>query len=141
MPQNVKDLYEEARNIFQHSARSSAALLRLALETMLDDMGYNQGRLIDKINALVKAEGTSVELVGAAEIIRLYGNSSVHAGFIDLSEDKDTAEELFMILNLIAEHLYTRPKRLEALIDKLPKGKKDQVEKKLKEVREREATK
>jgi hypothetical protein len=131
LPDNIKGIYMEARSIFQYSSRSSAALIRLALESLLTGLGYNQNRLVDKINALVEAEGTTDELVMAAEIIRHYGNSSAHAGFIDLNEEKESAEQLFMVLNLIAEHLYTRPKRLNSLIERLPKGKREEIEKKL----------
>ncbi|WP_347320847.1 DUF4145 domain-containing protein [Rossellomorea sp. RS05] len=135
LPEDIKEIYNEARNIFQFSSRSSAALLRLALESILNQQGYNSGRLVDKIDSLVDSEGTSEELVMAAEIIRLYGNSSAHVGFIDLNEDKEAAEELFMVLNLIAEHQYTKPKRLQALIDKLPAEKRENIEKKLEQVK------
>lgn len=136
LPENIRTIYDEARNIFQYSSRSSAALLRMALESILTEMGYETGRLVDKIDALIKSEGASQELVMAAEIIRHYGNSSAHIGFIDLNEDKEAAEELFMVLNLIAEHQYTRPKRLKALMDKLPDAKRAQVEKKLEQLQE-----
>lgn len=131
LPDEIKKIYEEARSVFHNSSRSSAALLRLAMELMLTNLGYTQNRLVDKINSLLVSEGANEEIVLAAEIIRLYGNSSTHTGFIDLNEDKEAAEELFMVINLIAEHQYTRPKKLKALMDKLPEGKRKQIEVKL----------
>ncbi|KZE53412.1 DUF4145 domain-containing protein [Rossellomorea marisflavi] len=135
MPDFIKDLYYEARIILQYSARSSSALLRLALETMLEDNGYKQNKLYDKITALMESENASDELIMAAELIRHYGNSSAHKGFIDLNDDIDTANELFMVINLIAQDQYSKPKRLRALMEKLPASKKEGIEKKLEQVK------
>lgn len=137
LPNEIKEIYEEARNIFQYSSRSSSALLRLGMESMLTELGYTQDRLVDKINALVESEGATEELVMAAEIIRLYGNSSAHGGFINLNEDKEAAAELFIVLNLIAEHQYTRPKRIKALIERMPDQKKKQIEVKIAKLKDR----
>ncbi|MED3792109.1 DUF4145 domain-containing protein [Niallia alba] len=131
LPAHIKDIYEEARDVFQSSPRSSSALIRLAMEKMLTELGYNQGRLVDKVNALVKSEGATEELVMALEIIRLYGNSSAHAGFIDLNDEPEAAEELFIVLNLIADHQFTRKKRLKNLINRMPESKQAQIREKL----------
>jgi Domain of unknown function (DUF4145) len=137
MPEFVKDIYYEARSILQYSARSSSALLRLALETMLEDKGYKQNKLHEKITALIGSENASDELIMAAELIRHYGNSSAHKGFIDLNDNLDTANELFMVINIIAQDQYSKPKRLQALMDKLPVGKREGLEKKLEQIKKK----
>ena len=128
MPDNIKTIYQEAREVFQISPRSSSALLRLSLEGILHDQDYNKGNLQDKILQLCRDKNNPKELILAAEVIRHYGNSSAHSGFINLNENLETAEELFMVLNIVADYIYTRPKKLDELLEKVPQSKRDKIE-------------
>lgn len=53
----------------------------------------------------------------------MVGNEAVHPGTMDLRDDRATAEELFRLLNIIAEAMITQPKRIDEMYSKLPQNK------------------
>ena len=74
MPECVKELYNEAREIVNKSPRGAAALLRLALDKLCDEIDveckqpkYN-GKISDKIGILVK-KGLSEQLQQAFDFL------------------------------------------------------------------------
>ena len=126
MPVGVKKTFEEAREIFEISARASAALLRLALEELTVELGYANGSLDSRIGKMVKS-GLS-ELVGQAlDVVRVVGNNSVHPGQIDVNDDRDTATALFELLNYVVERLITEPAKIGKLFHSLPEGAKQAI--------------
>ena len=56
------------------------------------------------------------------DIVRVTGNYAVHPGGIDF-EDASEVQPLFELINLIADSLLTRPKKVKELHDRLPKRK------------------
>ncbi|PEX97791.1 hypothetical protein CN465_06130 [Bacillus cereus] len=115
MPEDVMNLYNEARDIVQRSPKSACALLRLALEKVLVHLGYpKNNRIVDNINKL-KKDGKVDEYVHAAlESVRLVGNNAVHPGKIDIDDNPQYAYTLFKLLNYIVDELIARPKRAKA---------------------------
>jgi hypothetical protein len=127
MPEEVTNDYNEARAIFGNSPRSSAALLRLALQKLCIHLGEPGKKLDDDIGALV-AKGLPTRIQQALDIIRVSGNKAVHPGVIDLHEEKESVFELFAIINFIVNHLITQPQKIARIYNKLPEGPKKGIE-------------
>lgn len=126
MPANVRALYEEARDVASRSPRSGAALLRLALQTLIDDLEPGVADLNRKIGSLV-AKGLSPEISNAMDIVRVIGNNSVHPGQIDIQEDATLVPALFSLLNLIVEQVVVRRAAIDALFEGLPEGARNAI--------------
>lgn len=121
MPEDVKELYREAARVFHISPRSSAALLRVALQRLTIDLGERGQRLNDDIGSLVK-KGLPSIVQEALDDIRGIGNEAAHPASIDFNETPDKAAALFTILNLIVQHMITIPASVRDIYSTLPKG-------------------
>lgn len=110
----IKNLYNEASAIVGDSAKGATALLRLALQLLLRQVGKSGKNINDDIKELV-AEGLSPKIQQALDLVRVVGNHAVHPGQIDLNDGQDIAMKLFQIMNFIADEMITKPKALEAL--------------------------
>lgn len=127
MPEDVTQDYVEARNVLNYSPRSSAALLRLALQKLMPHLGEPGKNLNDDIASLVK-KGLAVQIQQALDAVRVVGNNAVHPGELDLRDDTETAGRLFELLNLIVDVTITQPRRVAELYDKLPEGARRAIE-------------
>lgn len=125
MPANVREVYQEAALVFYDSPRSAAALLRLALQMLLEAILKDEstGSIYKDMNKLVE-KGASSQVVKAMDIIRYNGNESVHPGAIDLSQSRDDAMELFALLNIISEAFITGPARIDEMYQSIPESKR-----------------
>jgi len=112
--EDIKSLYLEASSILIDSPKGATALLRLALQKLLEQVGKSGKNINNDIKALV-AEGMSPKIQQALDLLRVIGNNAVHPGQINLDDDTEIAQKLFGILNFIAEELITKPKELEGL--------------------------
>ncbi len=112
--EDIKSLYLEASSILIDSPKGATALLRLALQKLLEQVGKSGKNINDDIKALV-AEGLSPKIQQALDLLRVIGNNAVHPGQINLDDNAEIAQKLFGILNFIAEELITKPNELEAL--------------------------
>ena len=90
-------------------------------------LGQSGKDLDSDIGALIK-RGLSPLVGSALDILRVIGNEAVHPGIIDLKDDRDTALELFGLLNSIVDQMITHPKSVQALYGKLPEGKRKAIE-------------
>lgn len=114
LDEDIKALYLEASTILIDSPKGSTALLRLALQMLLKQVGKSGNKINDDIKELV-SEGLSPKIQQALDLLRVIGNNAVHPGQINLDDDTEVAEKLFNILNFIADELITKPKELEGL--------------------------
>ena len=127
MPDTVKQLYDEAGLIYTKSPRAACALLRLAIDRLCNDLGETDRDINKNIAALVK-RGLSVDVQQALDIVRVVGNKAVHPGQIAFDVDnKETAETLFSLINIITDRLISEPKRIQEMFDKLPDSVKTAV--------------
>lgn len=127
MEDEIKLLYQEAAIIFADSPRGATALLRLALQKLLAQIGKGKKSINDDIKELV-SEGLSPKIQQALDLLRVVGNNAVHPGQIDLNDNREMALKLFQILNFIAEELLTKPKELEKLYgDIIPEDTKEHI--------------
>lgn len=128
MPPDVKEDFQEARNIVNASPRASAALLRLALQKLLPHLGEKGENINEEIGNLVK-KGLPEKIQKALDSVRVIGNNAVHPGQIDLKDDVKTACALFDLLNMIVDVMITQPKRVDGIYNKLPADLQEAIKK------------
>ena len=124
LPDSVKVVYDEASAIANQSPRAACALLRLALQILLEHIG-RVGNLNSNIKKLVEA-GLDPQIQQALDIVRVTGNHAVHPGEIDFDDTTDV-HTLFDLVNIITEDFITRRKRVQKLYDKLPEKEKKKI--------------
>lgn len=125
MPEDVKADYREAASVLALSPKSSAALLRLALQKLMRYIlgDHSTGKIYDDIK-LLRERQLDTSLVMALDTIRISGNESVHPGTISLDDHPEDARYLFTILNMICDSLLTQPRRMREAYDRLPESKR-----------------
>ncbi|MED0902485.1 DUF4145 domain-containing protein [Bacillus nitratireducens] len=118
MPEEVKHLYNEAREVVNLSPKSACALLRLAVERLLIEglKCPSKNTVNDNINLLREEGKLSAPIDKALTAVRLVGNAAVHAGKINLDDKPEYAYTLFGLLNYIVDDLISRPARAEAFL-------------------------
>ena len=126
-PVAIKADCEEARAVFQQSPRSSAALLRLAIQKLCVELGQPGKNLNADIGELVKL-GLPIRVQQSLDIVRVVGNNQVHPGVLDVRDDPAIALALFELVNVIVEDRIAQPKHIEALYAKLPHTARKQIE-------------
>lgn len=128
LPDDIKVDYIEAANILAQSPRGAAALLRLAIEKLVDYLEAQGKDLNQKIGDLV-TKGLNPKVQKALDVVRVVGNNSVHPGQIDLIDDQETAEKLFRLVNIIAKEMITEPAEVDAIFEELvPENNKAGIE-------------
>jgi hypothetical protein len=124
MPPQIRKLYEEARGVLPASPRASATLLRVALEGLLEEAGYRQERLADRLEKAREDGKLSAGTYKLAEVLRYAGNVAAHyePWKIDPSqgeEDREMVRKLFEFVNEVTDELVAKPRRLEEMARKL----------------------
>jgi hypothetical protein len=127
LPNDVTADFEEAREIVQASPRG-AALLRLCIQKLCSHLGEKGKTIDDAIASLVK-KGLDPVVQQSLDIVRVIGNEAVHPGTLDLKDDRDTAFQLFDLVNAIAAQMISHPKAVKQMYEKLPEHKRKAIEK------------
>lgn len=128
LPEDIIRDFEEAREIVDASPRGAAGLLRLCIQKLCKHLGEKGKSLDDDIGSLVR-KGLNPLIQQSLDVVRVIGNEAVHPGVIDLNDDRDTAIQLFALINSIAEQMISHPKAVKAMYDKLPEDKRKAIEK------------
>lgn len=129
LPDDILSDYREAGVIVAVSPRGAAALLRLCVQKLCTVLlGTESTKTIDQDIAKLVAKGLDKRIEQALDIVRVVGNEAVHPGTMDLRDDRATAEELFSLINIIAERMITQPRKLDELYAKLPADKVKGIE-------------
>lgn len=126
MPADVKADYEEAADVLARSPRAAAALLRLAVEKLCRNLGKSGD--INKMIASLVQDGLPKRVQQALDTVRVIGNEAVHPGSIDLRDDPETATTLFQLVAFIVDRMITEERKIDALYQALPAGKRDGIE-------------
>lgn len=127
MPESIKQDFEEARAILNFSPRAAAAMLRLAVQKLCSHLGQPGKNIDADIVALVR-QGLDQRVQKALDSVRVIGNESVHPGTLDLNDDRETAFELFSLVNFIVEDRIGREKRISGIYSKLPPQKRAAID-------------
>lgn len=128
MPASVVADYNEAREIVNRSPRGAAALLRLAIQKLCEELGETTGNINADIGSLVQ-KGLPAEIQQALDVVRVVGNNAVHPGELSDEDIADVAVTLFELVNAIVEDRIARPKKLAALFERLPAGAREAIAK------------
>jgi len=129
MPDKVRDDFNEARLIVDDSPKAAAALLRLAMEKLVQDLTGNEDQsLYAGIGELVEEERIDERIQKALDSVRVTGNDYVHAGEIYSPDDRDTALRLFKLVNVIVELTIACEKMIEEAYNEIPENKMDGIE-------------
>ncbi len=130
IPESVKELYEEARLISSDSPRAAAALLRVALEKLTEELGEKTGNLNIRIGNLSK-KGLPKSVINSLDIVRIVANEGgSHSGEIDLTgaDSVEIVDRLFWLVNFIIEKTISDSKEIGQQFSDLPQHKKDGIE-------------
>lgn len=128
MPVSIQSEYDEARSIFARSPRAAVALLRLAVQKLMPELGEKGDNINADIKSLV-AKGLPVQVQQAFDFCRVVGNNAVHPGEINLNDTPEMGQHLFNMINFIVEDRITRPKQIADLYAQLPESARAAVEK------------
>ena len=127
MPPNVREVYEEARQVFPYSIRAACALLRLSLECLMDHLNVlSPDDLLGKrLKHLIDSGQLPSKVLKAMESVRVYGNDMIHnVREIRTDDDQKTALQLFRLVNFIIEKTITEEKMIQEIYDPIPQQKK-----------------
>jgi len=127
MPDDVKKIYIEARNVLNSSPRAAAALLRLAIELLMPHLNAEGNDLNAKIHFLVK-NGLDPKISMALDSVRVIGNHAVHPGLIEIDDDNSLALKLFSLINIIIDSTITKDRRIEELHKLIPEKERTAIE-------------
>ena len=127
MPQVVKDLYLEARDVYPISHKSACALLRLAVQHLCKELGEKGNNINDDIRSLV-SKGLPERIQKALDIVRVVGNNAVHPGVMSEEDTKEYAQKMFKLLNIIVDDRIVQPREIDDLFEGLPEGPKKAIE-------------
>ena len=129
MPDDVKKIYYEAREILAKSPKGASALLRLALQMLCDKLVPGNKNINDKIGELVK-NGLPSKLQQAFDLVRIVGNNAVHPGEINFDDNPEMANRLFGLLNIIVEYMIAKPKKIDDFYNNtIPEKQKEAIAK------------
>lgn len=126
-PENVRQLFEEARGILNSSPKGAAALLRLCVQHLCIFLGKPGKNINDDIASLV-SDGLNPTIQQALDVVRVVGNEAVHPGTINLDDNREIALQLFELVNIVTNQMITHPKQISELYNSLPESKRDQIE-------------
>lgn len=128
MPASGLADYEEAAEIVDSSPRGAAALLRLAIQKICIELGGSGKNINEDIAELVK-RGLDPRVQQALDVVRVVGNNAVHPGEMDIRDDREVADNLFNLVNLIVDIMISQPKHVSSMFSKLPPGALDAIAK------------
>ena len=128
MPESIVGEYNEARGIFGRSPRAAVALLRLAIQKLMVELGEKGDNINSDIKSLV-GKGLPLQVQQAFDYCRVVGNHAVHPGEINLNDTPEMGQHLFNMINFIVEDRITRPKHIATLYEKLPEAARNAIEK------------
>lgn len=129
LPDDIKNDYNEAKDIVNISPRGAAALLRLAVQKLCIHLGEKGTNINDDIKSLVK-KGLPQTMQQALDSVRVVGNNAVHPGTIDLNDNIEIAYALFGFVNIICEMLISQPKKVKEYYERhIPENIRNGIEK------------
>lgn len=130
MPQDARQLYEEARDVAHLSPRAGVALLRVALDVLLREVVKDaDGRSLNDVIKLAVAQGLTPAVWAAMDALRVIGNDAVHPKQLVLGEEDADAKitALCRLLNLVVEQMISAPRLAQEVFDTLPPSAKDGI--------------
>lgn len=120
-----KQLFNEAKDIFDISPKAAGALLRCVIERILRDKfqaKHSQSLLGTILNDANVKDELGHDIIQLCETCKLIGNDASHSSLmIYEDESKQEVELLFELINAIAEELQSKPRKRQDMLDKSKK--------------------
>lgn len=122
MPESVRIPFEEAQAIATASPWAACALLRIALERLVEHLGGKGRNLSERIDSL----GLALDERPLWDAIRKLGNDAAHEGLFPYGEDlgSDVVAAISGFVNLLVERHVAAPADAERLLSLLDSAKK-----------------
>ena len=125
MTNEQKQLFNEAKDIFDKSPKAAGALLRCVIERILRDK-FQEKHSQSLLGTILKEKNVQNELgheiIQLCETCKLIGNDAAHSSLIIYEdESKQEVELLFELINAIAEELLSKPRKRQEMLDKSKK--------------------
>ncbi|WP_375690936.1 DUF4145 domain-containing protein [Pseudooceanicola sp. LIPI14-2-Ac024] len=124
----LKADYLEAASIVSQSPRGAAALLRLCIQKLCNELTEKKDTIDKNIQRLVDEHGLDIEVQTSLDAIRVIGNESVHPGELNMQDNHDTAVVLFDLVNFIAQQMLTAKRKRKEFQDNLPASVRAKIE-------------
>jgi hypothetical protein len=125
MPNPVKEDFREARQVVTDSPKAAAALLRRAVEGLVDHLLEDpEDHLYQDIQTLADEGIIDERIRKAFDTIRVSGNDYTHAGRIYADDNREKALQLFELTNVIVRTTIADDRIVEELYDEIPERKK-----------------
>lgn len=121
MPESVLKLYVEAAAISSKSPKGAAALLKLSIQVLCQELDEPGKNINTDIGNLVK-KGLPLIVQQSLDIVRVTGNDAVHPRQID-TDNSETVGQLFDLVNIIIEYMIALPKKVSGIYSSLPADK------------------
>ena len=125
MTNEQKQLFNEAKDIFDISPKAAGALLRCVIERILRDKfqaKHSQSLLGTILNDANVKDELGHDIIQLCETCKLIGNDASHSSLmIYEDESKQEVELLFELINAIAEELQSKPRKRQDMLDKSKK--------------------
>ncbi|WP_440005872.1 DUF4145 domain-containing protein [Halomicrococcus sp. SG-WS-1] len=129
MPPEVKEDYNEARKVVSESPKAAAAILRLAMEKLTQELTGNEDQsLYANIGELLEEGRIDERIQKALDSVRVTGNDYVHAGEIYSYDDAETTLRLFRLVNTIVELTISNEKLIEESFGEIPENKLEGIQ-------------
>jgi hypothetical protein len=128
LPDDIMMDYVEAGQIIKSSPRGAAALLRLCVQKLCKHLGEPGKNINTDIASLVR-KGLDARVQKMLDTLRVFGNSAVHPGELDIKDDRPTADRLFVLVNMIADIMISQPKAIAEMYGKIGTGQISAIEK------------
>ena len=117
MPADVKEYFLEAREVFNASPRSAAALLRVALQQLVVHLG-GRGKNLNRDVVRLARKGLPPLIQEALVSVRFIGCEAEYPGKISAKDDTHVAIALFDLVNMIVEIMLARPEKVDGTCGK-----------------------
>lgn len=130
LPETCQSTYTEAAHVFEHSPRSAAVLLRLCLQQLLEHLGF-KGTIFNMIAEATTKLHLPEHIQQFMDVTRHYGNEAAHESelTLNLEEQQENVQYMFEIINEIALHSITIPKKSQQAYNRLPENVRKSIEK------------
>jgi hypothetical protein len=123
-PEYIADLWDQARDVAPYSAPAAAALLRVGLQQMLQDLAPDEEDLVEAVGAALPG-GVPSPIYDAMDVLQLTGEEGQFAGELRLDDDEELLPSLFGLLRYIVEATYVATARALAAFEALPELRRD----------------
>ena len=125
MPNPVEGDFREARQVVTDSPKAAAALLRRAVEGLVDHLLEDpEDHLYQDIQTLADEGIIDERIRKAFDTIRVSGNDYTHAGRIYADDNREKALQLFELTNVIVRTTIADDRIVEELYDEIPERKR-----------------